>query len=221
MKQKYSVLAVEIIALVLFSIIVFVAPFPKTVVFWFSYVFSIIALAAQVGFLHVAFQGGTSVRSKFYGYPIFHIGIIYLVVQLALALIFMIIGQLVPLWIPFLLYMIVLCLAAVGLIAADNVRDSVILVEEKQAANTGAMRMLRRTAEAMQSTYPEMKEVAEQLRYSDPVSTQASAPYEQQLQAMLETIPQTADEAGRVRVKNQIMEVLAQRNAVCKSSKTR
>ena len=221
MKQKYSVLAVEIIALVLFSIIVFVAPIPKTAVFWISYLFSIVALVAQLGFVYVAFSGGTSARSKVYGYPIFRIGIIYLVVQLVLALVFMLVGKWVPLWIPFLAYLIVLCLAAVGLIATDNVRDVVVSVEEKQAGNTYSMRMLRRTAETMKNSFPEMEEVAEQLRYSDPVSTQASAPYEQQLQNMIESIPTIADEAGRVRLKNQIMEVLSQRNAVCKSSKTR
>lgn len=221
MKQKYSVLAVEIIVLILFTLIVFIAPFPKTAVFVISYIFSVIAILAQLGFAYVAFSGGTSVRSKFYGFPIFRIGLIYLVVQLVLAVVFMLLGKWMPLWIPFLLYIVILGLAAIGLIAADNVRDSVRIVEEKQAGNTQAMRMLRRNAEIMQNTYPEISEVAEQLRYSDPVSTQASAAFEQQLQNMLDTIPQIPDEAGRVRVKNQIMEVLAQRNAVCKSSKTR
>lgn len=221
MKQKYSVLAVEIIALVLFSVIVFVAPLPKTAVFWLSYVFSVIALAAQLGFLYVAFDGAVAVRSKVYGYPIFRIGIIYLAAQLVLALVFMILGKWVPMWIPVILYIVLLGLAAIGLIAADNVRDAVQLVEEKQAGNTYAMRMLRRTAETLKTSFPEFGEVAEQLRYSDPVSTQATAPLEQQLQNMLESVPQISDEAGRVRVKNQIMELLAQRNAVCKSSKTR
>lgn len=221
MKQKFSVLAVEIIALVLFSVIVFVAPIPKTAVFWLSYVFSVIALVAQLGFLYVAFEGTVSVRSKVYGFPIFRIGIIYLLLQLILSLVFMLIGKCIPMWIPVILYIVVLGLAAIGLIAADNVRDSVQLVEEKQAGNTYAMRMLRRTAETMKQSFPELEEVAEQLRYSDPVSTQASAPFEQQLQNMLESIPQIADEAGRIRVKNQVMEVISQRNAVCKSSKTR
>ena len=71
MKQKYSVLAVEIIALVLFSLIVFIAPIPKTGVFWLSYVFALIALISQLAFVYVAFGSGTSARSRFYGFPIF------------------------------------------------------------------------------------------------------------------------------------------------------
>ena len=221
MKQKYSVLAVAGILLVLFSLIVFIAPIPKTGVFWLSYVFAVIAIAAQLGFTYVAFAGGTSARSRFYGFPIFRIGGIYLVVQVALSLAFMLLGSWIKLWIPALAYVIVLALAAIGLIAADNVRDSVRLVEKKQADNTAAMRQLRRRAEVLAQRYPELSELSEALRYADPVSTAASERFEEQMCAMLEQVEQGPDEAVRVRLKNQLLELLSQRNAVCKSSKTR
>ena len=58
---------------------------------------------------------------------------------------------------------VILGLAAVGLIAADNVRDSVYLVEEKQASNTVWMRTLRRNADVLAARYPEVQALSEDL----------------------------------------------------------
>lgn len=221
MKQKYSVLAVEVIALVLFSLIVFIAPIPKTGVFWLSYIFAVIALAAQLAFVYVAFGNGTSARSRFYGFPIFRIGIIYLVVQLILSLLFMLLGKWVAAWIPAILYIVVLGLAAIGLIAADNVRDSVRMVEKKQADNTAMMRHLRRTAQVLSSSYPEVAPLEESLRYADPVSTKASESYEHDLCDLLEQVSALETTEERTALTTQMLELLNQRNAVLKSSKTR
>ena len=221
MKQKYSVLAVEVIALVLFSLIVFIAPIPKTGVFWLSYVFALIALVSQLAFVYVAFGSGTSARSRFYGFPIFRIGIIYLVVQLAMSLVFMLIGKWVPSWIPAILYILVLGLAAIGLIAADNVRDAVRMVEKKQADNTAMMRHLRRTAQVLASTYPEVSPLEEDLRYADPVSTKASEVYENELCDLLEQVGDCETAEDRSALTLQMQELLKQRNAVLLSSKTR
>ena len=221
MKQKFSVLAVDLIVLILFSVIVFVVPIPKSGVFWLSYIFAVLAIVALPGFAYVAFQDGTSARSKFYGFPIFRVGFVYFVVQLCLSVVFMLLGNLVALWIPFLLYVVALGVAAIGLIANDNVRDAVHMVEEKQADSTYAMRMLRRNADALKVTYPELESFAEQLHYSDPVSTQATEYFEQQLQTMLQGYQQQPDQAARLRVRDHMLSVLEQRNVVCKSSKTR
>jgi len=221
MKQKYSVLIVTAIVLVLFSLIVFLVPFYRGGVFWLSYVFTLIAIAAQLGFLHVAFAGGKNARSKFYGFPIFRIGAIYVVVQLVLAVIFMLIGKWVAAWIPALLYLLVLGFAAIGLIAADNVRDSVVLVEKKQAENTYLMRTLRRNSDVIARKYPEFADLAESMHYADPVSSVASEPYERQLQELLTQVEQCSDDQSRMQLKNQLEELLVQRNDICKASKSR
>lgn len=221
MKQKYSVLAVAGIALVVFTLVVFLAPLVKTAVFWVSYLFALVAMAAQIGFVYVAFAGGTSARSRFYGYPIFRIGMCYLGVQVVLSLVFMLLAKWVPLWLPTLCYLVILGLAAIGLIAADNVRDSVYLVEEKQASNTVWMRTLRRNADVLAARYPEVQALSEDLHYADPVSTSATEALERKLGDMLAQVEACPDEQSRVRLVNQMKELLTQRNAVCKSSKTR
>lgn len=221
MKQKYSILAVEVIALVLFSLVVFIAPIPKTGVFWLSYIFAVIALGAQLAFVYVAFGNGTSARSRFYGFPIFRIGILYLIVQLILSLVFMLLGKWMPAWIPAILYIVVLGLAAIGLIAADNVRDSVRLVEQKQADNTAMMRHLRRTAQVLAASYPEVASLEENLRYADPVSTKASEAYEHDLCDLMEQVGDCETPEDRAALAAEMQELLNQRNSVLKSSKTR
>lgn len=221
MKQKFSALAVDLIVLILFSVIVFVVPIPKTGVFWISYLFVVFAIVSQLGFAYVAFSGGTSARSRFYGFPIFRVGLCYLGLQFVLSVVFMLVGRWVPAWLPFLLYVILLGLASIGLIASDNARDGIQLVEENQADATLMIRVLRRDAEAMKVSYPELTELAEMLRYADPVSTSATEEMEQRLHELLSDYQQLPDEAARIRKKNQMIELLRQRNAVCKSSKTR
>lgn len=221
MKQKNSILAVEVIALVLFSLVVFIAPIPKNGVFWLSYIFAVIALVAQLAFVCVAFSGGNSARSRFYGFPIFRIGMIYLIVQLILSLVFMLLGTWVAAWIPAILYILVLGFAAIGLIAADNARDAVRLVEKKQADNTAMIRHLRRTAQVLAASYPEVAPLEEALRYADPVSTMASDAYEHDLCDLLEQMSALETSEERAVLTVQMQEILNQRNAVLKSSKTR
>jgi len=221
MKLKYTGLSVVLIILLAFSLVVFIAPFNRGAVFWLSYFFTVVAILGQLGFGYVTLHTGDSARSKFYGFPILRVGLIYLVAQLALCVVFMLFGRLVPLWIPFLIYVLLLCAAALGLIAADTVRGAVELVEERQTDNTAMMRYLRQTVESMRAAYPELDQVGNQLRFSDPVSTQSSRPYEDKLAEELQAFWNLPDEASRVRAKNQMLELIAQRNAVCKSSKSR
>lgn len=76
-KNQKRYLAAIAIIFIAFSVIVFVAPLKMNGVFWISYVFSIIAMTIQIYVFKIAFGGGKSVRSKFYGFPIARIGITY------------------------------------------------------------------------------------------------------------------------------------------------
>lgn len=58
------------VVLAVYNVIVFAVPFPKNAVFFVSWVFSLIAIAAQVYVIRTAFYKGESTTSKFYGFPI-------------------------------------------------------------------------------------------------------------------------------------------------------
>ena len=107
------------------SVIAFALPFAHTAVFWLSYIFSVIAIAVQVYVMQVAFCKEKSVKSKFYGFPVANVGVIYMLAQLVLGLVFMALAARVPVWLPVVLYVILLGAAAMGFIAADAMRDEV------------------------------------------------------------------------------------------------
>ena len=84
------------VVLVVYNVLAFALPFPKTAVFAVSYLFSMIAILAQIYVIRTAFYRGEGVKSKFYGFPIAKVGVIYLAIQLIGGLVFMALGLAVP-----------------------------------------------------------------------------------------------------------------------------
>ena len=117
------------VVLVVYNVLAFALPFPKTAVFAVSYLFTMIAILAQIYVIRTAFYRGEGVKSKFYGFPIAKLGVIYLAVQLIAGLVFMALGLIVPVWLPLALYVVLLGVAAAGFVAADAARDEVVRQE--------------------------------------------------------------------------------------------
>ena len=113
------------VVLVVYNVLAFALPFPKTAVFAVSYLFSMIAILAQIYVIRTAFYRGEGVKSKFYGFPIAKVGVIYLAIQLIGGLVFMALGLAVPVWLPLVLYVVLLGIAVAGFVAVDAARDEV------------------------------------------------------------------------------------------------
>lgn len=82
MKNKNSVRGLVILGIVLATwlVIVLAVPFVKNGAYWLSFVFTLIAFLAQLHIFKISFRNGESVRSKFYGFPIARLGVVYLAV---------------------------------------------------------------------------------------------------------------------------------------------
>ena len=213
----YIVLA---IVFVIFSVIAFVLPAPKTAAFWVSYVFGVIAIGVQAYSWPKAFAGDGA-KSKFYGFPIARVTTIYLFAQLAVSLVCMILGKVVPIWVPVVLSVILLGFAAVGFIAADVTRDEIERQETARKVNTETMRSLQAKAAAIAGsckdpeTKKELDHLAEAFRYSDPVSSDATQKLEMKLEVLLDEL----QESGNPDLIKKIESTLAERNQLCKMSK--
>ena len=215
----YIILA---IVLAIFSAIAFAAPFDHSAVFWMSYVFGVVSIAVQAYSWPKAFSGAEA-KSKVYGFPIARVTTIYMLVQLVLSLIFMIAGAKVPVWIPVILYVVLLGLAVIGLIAVEVTRDEVERQETVKEVNTGKMKALRAKASAIAASCndPEKKKalmkLAEAFRYSDPVSSDAT----QKLEMKLEVLMDELQESVNIELVKKIESVLSERNQLCILSKKR
>ena len=66
----------------LVSIIAFAIPTVKTTTFGIAYVFTVVAFAAQIAIWKIALGRKDTLKSKFLGFPVVHVGIVYLIVQI-------------------------------------------------------------------------------------------------------------------------------------------
>ena len=218
------------VVLVVYNVLAFALPFPKTAVFAVSYLFTMIAILAQIYVIRTAFYRGEGVKSKFYGFPIAKLGVIYLAVQLIAGLVFMALGLIVPVWLPLALYVVLLGIAAAGFVAADAARDEVVRQEVKLEKDVSRMREFQAKGRALvalnqvsEAARP-LEKLAEDLRFSDPVSSEALTEIEDQLAECLAQLQGAVSAQKTEQILSVCQEaehILAERNQLCKLSKAR
>ena len=223
--QSIIILAAVIVAFVVIS---FAVPFVRNGLFWIAFVFGIIALAAQLYAFPVAFKNGETVRSKFYGFPIARIAIVYLCAQIVLSIAFMAVAKFVPAWVGLIVFVLLLATAAIGFVAADAMRDEVERQDVKLKKDVSIMRGLQSKASALagQCATPAaakaVKKLADELKYSDPVSGDDTAEAEAELSACVDTLQQAVvdgDEAATLELARKASLALAERNRLCQLNK--
>lgn len=219
---------VAAIILVVFSVIAFAAPFAMTGTFWVGYCFGVIAIAAQLYFFTISFSKGEDAKSRFYGFPIVKIGVIYLVVQLILSIIQLIAAAVLPIWVALILNILVLAIAAIGSIAADIMREEIVRQDTVLKEDVNNMRGLQSLAASLPGLSQDeeikklLQELSDEFRYSDPVSSEDTQALESELKFMLEELQQTlisdnSEGAKGICLKTKVK--LAERNRVCKLGK--
>ena len=218
------------IVLVVYNVIALAIPFPKNPVFFVSGVFTLIAIAAQIYVIRTSFYHEEGAKSKFYGFPIAKIGTLYLVVQMVLGLVFMALGLVVsvPVWISLVLYVVLLGAAAVGLISTEATRDEIMWQDRKLKKNVSCMRRLQSKAMAMvplakdASVRTALEKFAEDIRFSDPVSSAALEAAEADLSACIDDLQQAVldnDCNVALSLEKKAEMLLAERNRLCKLEK--
>ena len=218
------------VVLVVYNVLAFALPFPKTAVFAVSYLFTTIAILAQIYVIRTAFYRGEGVKSKFYGFPIAKLGVIYLAVQLIAGLVFMALGLIVPVWLPLALYVVLLGIAAAGFVAADAARDEVVRQEVKLEKDVSRMREFQAKGRVLvalnqvsEAARP-LEKLAEDLRFSDPVSSEALTEIEDQLAECLAQLQGAVSAQKTEQILSVCQEaerILAERNQLCKLSKAK
>lgn len=225
MKKNFTRSAICLgVLLLLYILLAFLIPFPKTAVFWLSFGFTLVAFAVTGWTLYTAFLKKPDARSRFYGFPIARIGVLYGGVQLAVGLLFMALGKWIPVWLAVLVYAAMLGAAVIGLVSADAVVETIHTQDGKLKKDVAFMRTLQSKANQMaaQCTLPEVRQFCENIRYSDPVSSEALAEIERDLSAAVDDL-QAAIVDGDKGVISQLARkadtLLCERNRVCKLNK--
>lgn len=227
-KNEKRVCIVLAIILAIFVVVSLAVPFVKGGVFLLSLAFGIIAIAVQLYVLKSAFGKDESRRSKFYGFPIARIGFVYMVAQLVLSLIFMGIGFICPAWIPVVIYVVLLGGASIGFITADSTRDEIERQDVALKADTECIQSLRSIVYPLSGQVADkdcselLHNLAEEFKYSDPVSSDAIKDIEQELSALVGELQKAVVDADVEVIKalcQRIKTTLTERNRLCKLSK--
>ena len=216
------------VLLVLYILIAFLIPFVHTAVFWVSFVFTLIAFGVVGASFYIAFIKHPDAKSRFYGFPIAKIGAIYGLVQLIASLVFMALAIYAPVWLAVLVYALLLGAAIIGLISAEAVAEQIHVQDSKLKKDVALMRSLQSKLNQMAAqcdnldAAAEVKRFAEDMRYSDPVSSEALSEIEADLSAAVDEL-QAAIVDGDSNAAKQLCRkasaLLAERNRLCKLNK--
>ena len=223
-KDTIRAIVVAAITFIIYNLIAFVIPFAHTAAFWISYGFTLVAFAVVCVSIYIAFIKNPDAKSRFYGFPIARIGVLYGGAQLIVSLIVMALAQWTPWWIPVLVYAIGMGAAVIGLVAADAVVEEIQTQDVKLKKDVTLMRSLQSKISqiASQTDDAAIKALAEEFRYSDPVSNDAIADAEADLAAAVDELQAAyvdGDSDAMAQLCRKAAALLAERNRLCKLNK--
>lgn len=206
------------IVFALFNAIAFVVPTDKTAAFWTAYAFSVVAFAVQIPLWKIAFGKKETLKSKFLGIPVVHVGITYLIIQLIAFAVFMIFPTL-PVWLAVVICSIILAISALCAIAGQAGANEINRVEEKIKVKRAFIQFLQTDIEMLAEsetdaeTKAELKKLAEKVRFSDPMSHEMLGELESRISAKVEEMKTATDKKGLIA---EVTTLLTERNKKCK-----
>ena len=227
-KDTMRLLIVSVAALIAYNFAVFMIPCYKTATFWISWGFSLLSFVVADYAIYTGIIKKPDAKSRFYGFPIARIGVIYLVAQVAVGGVFMAIGHIVPWWLATVACTIGLAVTLIGVMAAEAVVDQIQYQDNKIRESVSVMRGLQSKVGTLASRCEDsaaanaVRNFADELRYSDPVSSAAIADAEAELSAAVDALQAAVVEGNADQILaacRQASAMLAERNRLCKLSK--
>lgn len=192
--------------------------------FWISYAFTILGMVAIMVALFMVTQDDLVKRAFFLGYPVLFWSAVYGGAQLVISIIFMLIDKGGK--IAVLLEVLLLLAYVVIVICCLHTRDTIIKVQEESKRETSRMKILTAKVEmvAVSAKDPavaaRIKKLAEEFKYSDVVSNEATESLEQQMGQEITELKVT-EGAEALKLCEIISEHLKERNIICQNTKKR
>lgn len=201
------------ISLVIVTAVAFLIPFAHTAVYWIVLgCTGMMFILCACTFVR-AFRQDQNLESKLLGYPIFKIGCAATLLQIILALILMSLSQLCPVRIAILAEILLFGATVFCLTTRDAARETVVHFEAGIPDTTDAWKAIRAQANALaaETGDPEIRRLAEEIRYADPTPSSL----DEAITAQMELLSTPADPA----ILHQLFALLQQRKMLIKSEK--
>ena len=232
MKKNFKLYIVAwALLLALFNLITFIVPAAPdtekyTTSFWIGYGFITIMLIGQLVCAAMAFNQDDS-KKVFYNITLVQSSYAGLIVSFIIGILCMMISSL-PYWVGVVVCAIVLVLNALAIIKSKVAINEVERIDEKVKTKTFFIKSLTIDAETLMESAKddtikaECRKVAEALRYSDPMSSDALASAESAITikfAHLQSAVQANDKGKVVSTAEELVILINDRNRKCKMLK--
>ncbi len=224
--KKYRIILLLIA--VVFCGVAFAVPFNRGAVFWTALIFEMLAIILQIPVFRMAFEGRESLKSKFLGFPVFRVGYIYLAVQTIASLVLFKLGdsESFTAWKASAICIVLLGGAVFCSIVAESAAGIAERIEVSDKQKTAVFDELKVISAGLVSITDdaEMKKalsaLAEDIRFSDPVSSEASEDAEEKLMTRIKDLSGKL-KSGEAAVQDiaELRTMLTERNNIVKMSK--
>ena len=226
MKAQGKIWILFLLTFIIINAIIVLVPFEKTGNLIVAWAGTVLMFLIGGVVLKVA-MGKRSERSEAYliGQKLLKTACLLVGIQLLVLLAVALLGNGLPFWAVMLIEIILILVSILVLIRKDMARDTVRKIEKDISTSTADVKSLRVKAEALCSTIddPEnakaLQQLADELRYTDPVSNDATAPYESRLDTLLDSIAHHEDPEERGELIRRATALVKERALVAKSSK--
>ena len=174
------------IIIALISVIAITVPTQKTTAFWIVYVFTTIAIASQIVVWKITLGKDETLKSKMLSIPVIHIGIVYAVIQVIAFAVFLFTPTL-PTWSAILTCSFIAGIAIACMITSKTGRNEIEQTESKIQKKVFYLKELQSeiqlsaNSETDRNTREALIQLAEKIRFSDPMSSDNLANIERQI----------------------------------------
>lgn len=206
------------ILFVLVSIIAFAVPTMKTATFWIAYAFTAVAFATQIVIWNKALGKEANLKSKFLGFPVVYIGIVYAIIQTCAFAVFLFVPTF-PVWSAIVVCSVITGVSAVCMISADAGRKEIERVEAKVQKKIFFIRELQADIELLSNAEKDadikkaLMQLAGKIRFSDPVCNEELADLENKISTKIADLKTAANKLEIIKELNLLLD---ERNKKCR-----
>lgn len=218
-KNKGFGITISVIGLVLLNLASFLIPFVHTTTFWLAYCFATVAalLLIMVSFMTLGEKG---LKAKFLNLPFASVAWVYFVLQLAFAF-WQMANSIFPYKMAIILNSALLGVFLILGIASFIGKNEVSKIDEKNAEKVFYLKSLQADIELMETSdkklAKELEDLAESIRFSDPMSHSELAAIENKIENKVEILKDELDNVDTaLSLCNDIQKLLKERNAKTK-----
>ncbi len=225
MEKKKYLRGFILIALIFLIYNLAVVPFESNAVFWIAYFFSVFAIFMQAFMLQRIVKSQTLIKDRIYEYPMFRISVLYLILQMITGLVLMALSVRIPVFAAAMIEAVILAVAVMGFYAAESAQAEVVRQDMQLHHELVKMEELQTRVNLLLGQCEkgkireDIKKLAEEIRYSNPLSRECSEEIEEEITVLFTEIEAAALDADMENVSclcGRMTELLRERDRICK-----